>query len=505
MSTPSSGRQTFLCPNCGAKFEFGGNIAGRSGKCRRCGHLFTVPASTATAVATTAPKPASPPAPSRPQFISIACRVCQTRLSGRPDQVGKPLKCPDCGAMTVLKSPDPVKPKSLPSALEGAQYELWDADDAPLPSELIATQPKYVAVTCRLCGTLMHATADQIGTKLKCPDCGSLSVVSPLAEPRVPREVLVSDSEAYQLDEAFAPVERPPVIRTEYKGMLYEQEREAERARETAKAASGKPPRQRIDVRGRPILPRWPLLTGVLPFLFSRGVLVRWAALFAFGALDAAITAMSLPGLRGIGGSVVENSMGAISGVYFLMFSFVIGFIWLAALASIVITTITESSEGNAQISRWPTPVFTEWLGELAYLVIAGCAGAVPGGLIAQFSAANSPQRALWIAGSLWLCFPVAMLSQLDISSPFAVLSGTVLTSLARCPFSWLLFYVETGLLATVCVLATVFAGQLVLVLTLVIPLSIVAVFLYARLLGRLAWKLAETMPGAESSRSDEA
>ena len=31
-----------------------------------------------------------------------------------------------------------------------------------------------------------------------------------------------------------------------------------------------------IDVRGRPILPRWPLSSGILPFLFTSGVLVRW-------------------------------------------------------------------------------------------------------------------------------------------------------------------------------------------------------------------------------------
>ena len=40
---------------------------------------------------------------------------------------------------------------------------------------------------------------------------------------------------------------------------------------------TGKP--MEIDVRGRPIMPRWPLLTGILPFLFSSGVPVRWLAI----------------------------------------------------------------------------------------------------------------------------------------------------------------------------------------------------------------------------------
>ena len=206
--------------------------------------------------------------------------------------------------------------------------------------------------------------------------------------------------------------------------MLYEQEREAELAREAAKLAQGKKTRQQTDVRGRPMLPRWPLLSGVLPFMFSRGVPMRWAVFSSFGALVVALALASLPGLNGIGGSVVANSMGAISGLCFLTIAFVTGFIWLAAVASVVITIVTESSEGNSQISHWPTVNITEWFAELVYLLIAGSASAVPGGLIGQFVAPDSPQRALWIAGSVWLCFPVVLLSQLDVSSPFADLVG---------------------------------------------------------------------------------
>jgi hypothetical protein len=227
---------------------------------------------------------------------------------------------------------------------------------------------------------------------------------------------------------------------------------------------------------------------------------MRWAGLSAFGALNFALAMASLPGLSGIGGSVVANSMGAISGLCFLILSFVFGFIWLAALASVVITIVTESSEGNSVVSHWPTIDFTEWLAEMVYLLITGFSSAVPGGLIAQFVAPDSIQKALWIAGSMWLCFPVIMLSQLDLSSPFAVLSAKVLMSLARCPVSWLLFYLESGLLAAGCILATMFLGQLPLLLLIVIPLSMAALLLYSRLLGRLAWKLAETMPAADSA-----
>jgi hypothetical protein len=79
----------------------------------------------------------------QPDYIGVACRVCQTRLFGRLSQVGQELKCPDCGAMTVLKALTPEAEISPRPA--GEQYELWDADDAPLPVNC-AAQPKYIAV-----------------------------------------------------------------------------------------------------------------------------------------------------------------------------------------------------------------------------------------------------------------------------------------------------------------------------------------------------------------------
>jgi DNA-directed RNA polymerase subunit RPC12/RpoP len=503
MAVPPSNKQTFLCPSCGAKFEFGATMAGRSAKCQRCGHLFTVPKSATSSDRTAETKSEERVGKSMPEFVGVSCRVCQTRLFGRLNQVGQPLKCPDCGAQTILQPPVPEKAKSLPAALEGEQYELWDADAAPLPSDLIAAQPKYIAVICRSCRTLMHATEDQIGQELTCPDCRTRNLVVPPAEPKAPRSVLVPDHEAYQLDEAFAPTERPAVIQTQYKGMLHEQEREAEVAREDEKVARGKKPRRQTDVRGRPILPRWPLLTGIVPFLFSRGVPVRWLTLSAVAALGAVLALFGV-GSIGAGGGGSAGQLSAMGGVCFLAIACIIGILWSAALASVIITIVTESSEGNDQIQHWPPPGPAEWFPELIYVLMAAFVSAFPGWLIAQFVTPDATERALWTAGSVLFCFPVAILSQLDINSPFAVLSGKVLASLVRCPFSWLLFYLESGLLAAGCVLVAPFAkGALQLVVTLP-PLSIAAALLYSRLLGRLAWKLAETMPSADASDSGE-
>jgi DNA-directed RNA polymerase subunit M/transcription elongation factor TFIIS len=429
--------------------------------------------------------------------------VCQTRLFGRQNQIGQPLKCPDCGAETILKAPVPEKAKATPAALEGDQYELWDADAAPLPDEIRAAQPKYIAVVCRVCGTLMHATESQIGQELTCPDCATRTkVVSPPA-PRATRDVLASDSEDYQLDEAFAPVERPPVIQLEYKGMLYEQEREAELTRDAANAARGRKVRPTTDVRGRPIMPRWPLLSGFVPFLFSLGVLVRWFALSAIGGLAIVLGSFGI-GSIGAGDSEVSTDMSAVSGVYFLAIGCVIGIFWVAAFASIFIAVVTESSEGNDQVHHWPPPSPAEWLPELIYFLVAAFASSFPGWLLAQSVASDANTRALSVAGSAVLFFPIMMLSQLDIGSPFAIISRKVLASTVRFPFSWLLLYLESGLLVTGCILVHPFTAGALRIAALLLPLSVAAALVYARLLGRLAWKLAEAMPTVSADERND-
>src|SRR3972149_919879 len=124
MTTPASQILAVSCPGCGAHFQVAGEMAGRKGRCAKCGVVFRVPG----------------PATSGdvPQHVRVDCRVCQTLMYGRLDQVGQPLKCPDCGAQTIVPPPEKVPPKKPLSAMEGDQYELWGVDEAPSIAEMLA-------------------------------------------------------------------------------------------------------------------------------------------------------------------------------------------------------------------------------------------------------------------------------------------------------------------------------------------------------------------------------
>jgi DNA-directed RNA polymerase subunit M/transcription elongation factor TFIIS len=474
------------CPGCGAHFHVAGEMAGRKGRCAKCGVVFRVPGPATSGV----PQPRKPE--SVPQYVAVTCRVCQTLMYGRIDQVGQPIKCPDCGAQTIVPPPEKVRPKQPLAAMEGDQYELWGVDEAPSVAEMLSAQPKYIAVVCRMCQTLMHATEDQVGKKLKCPDCGTANVVPPPEAPAKTPSVLTRDEDDLQIDASLDPGERPAVIIPPRRLMLYEEERETERQRQAERRARGDKRGPQFDDKGRPVMPRWPLATRVLPFLFSRGVPVRWLALSvgAFLSLGVMLLALWL---------AAQGGFGAIGGMCCWAIGLISFIIWFAAFSAIVVTIVTESSEGADEVLRWPGPMMSEWLGELFYMFFACLVSPLPGWLIGRVVVEDPSARGLLFVGSVFVCFPVILLSQLDVGSAFAVASPRVIVSFVRLPGTWLMFYAEIAALVAVCVAVTITAALLPAVLVvLLVPLYVAAILLAARILGRLGWKLAETLPAKD-------
>jgi DNA-directed RNA polymerase subunit RPC12/RpoP len=490
------------CPSCGAHYDFPPSMAGRRGRCITCGTEFTVPAAGKS-------NESKPPIlfdeeekSSAPEYIAVECRVCQTRMYGRPDQVGQQIKCPDCGARSVVPPPPPPKRKNIPAAMEGEQYELWDAEEQPLPSQIVATQPKYIAIRCKHCDTLMYANEDQVGQTIVCPDCGKRHVVPLPAKPAAKPSVLASEAETPRLDPATAPGELPPFSPISTRGMDFEEEQEAAYSRAIEKSArTGKP--MEIDSRGRPVLPRFPLLSGILPFPFYSGCRERWAALtiglflwaglFIDGVPAWATWQGDPPGAMRAMGGLAETMIGAIAAI-----------IWLAAASNILIAIVSQSAAGADRIAEWPPMNFIMSMSEMLPVTVAAIFTAAPGWMLGRLVAQEPWQLALLTCGTLILGFPSTLLSQLAGNSTWDVIDLRVLGAMVRCPFSMMLFYLESACLAIVCVAAAVALFHYHYALPLVLaPLFVGLLILYARLLGRLGWRLSEVMP-PEVSEGEE-
>jgi hypothetical protein len=134
-----------------------------------------------------------------------------------------------------------------------------------------------------------------------------------------------------------------------------------------------------------------------------------------------------------------------------------------------------------------------DWFGDFFAFAVAAVMSGFPGWAVGYLLPIDPLLEIAIFAGSIVICFPIAVLSQLDIGSMWGVLSPKVAKSLVRCPFSWLTFFMLTGLLAFLCIAITFLAAQVQIGMVLIAaPLGTAAFILYARLLGRLAWRLAE-------------
>jgi DNA-directed RNA polymerase subunit RPC12/RpoP len=481
------------CPACGAHYDVPLSMAGRRGSCASCGAKIAVP-TVAAADTKSAASFDDEAEPAQPQYIAVECRVCQTQMYGRPDQVGKEVKCPDCGARTVVPPPPPPKRKNIPAALEGEQYELWDTDEQPLPSQLAAAQPTYIAVRCKHCDTLMYATEKQAGQTIACPDCGKRHVVPQPTKQAAKRSVLASDAETPRLDPAAAPGDRPLVLPLPKRGMDFEVDQDAAYARAREKSErTGKA--MEIDSRFRPVLPRFPLLTGILPFPFSAGCRERWAALTIGLLLWAWLIVDGVPAWATWKGDAA-GAMAAMGGLAETMLGAIGAILWIAAASNILIAVVSQSAAGADQIREWPPMNFIMSMSEMLPVSVAVVFTAAPGWMLGRLIAEEPWQLALMTGGSLLLGFPVTLLSQLAGNSTWELIELKVLGTMVRCPFSMILFYLESACLAVICAAAGLLAYQYHEYLPLAFaPLYALCLFLYARLLGRLGWRLTEAAP----------
>jgi hypothetical protein len=360
--------------------------------------------------------------------------------------------------------------------MHGQQYGLWGVDEAPLPAELAARQPKYFPVHCRVCDTRMQAQEKQVGTMLTCPDCGAKTVTPPAPVERPKPSVLAPEGEEYQLDEMQVLPERPTYVPHKVRQFTEQQQREEQLRQEYEK---------------RPELPRIPLLEGV-PRMLCRSPLPLFMLALAIAlALEVWFLANALANVQGIALFIVLLAWGTTT---------VFGALTLMAVSASWMAVLKESSEGNDRLYNPPGPIFVDWVGECFYVVFATSLAVAPGMLAWKYI----PQLPWWLGPGLaavgWLLlFPVFLLSQLENGSPMEFFSPKLAGTWLKCPGPWLLFYAESVVLVGGCGAAIVGLQILSPVLVVVsVSLASVTSFLYFRLLGRLGWWLAESLPFEE-------
>jgi DNA-directed RNA polymerase subunit RPC12/RpoP len=231
--------------------------------------------------------------------------------------------------------------------------------------------------------------------------------------------------------------------------------------------------------------PRWTFFSGVFGYPWRPQSLLPWTVLSLGIGLFGFFTLMIVNGIQS------GSREGAVMAGFFALAWF-----WLSILtgsyAAACVFAVTELTAYNYDDPYdWPEADWREriwhllWLGWCLLLAAAVVLG--PASMIFD----DLQARLLAIAIGVGLLGPILVLSTLETNSlvPF---SGPIWQSVVTQPGPWISFYVLGGLLTAACGIASAWAVSKMGMLAVFVlgPMWAAWVLLYARLLGRLAWRI---------------
>ncbi len=165
----------FPCPQCCSWLQAPRQAAGTRRRCPRCQFVLDVPRESRTPADTEAYAFSAGLVPAETSAgIWLTCPVCRTRMHATAGQIGRELKCPDCGHASVVPPPEPPpQQKAARPAVE--EYPLCEEVAGPLDAN--RRDAPMIRLYCGVCGTMMYATEAEVGKNLVCPDCGTATEV----------------------------------------------------------------------------------------------------------------------------------------------------------------------------------------------------------------------------------------------------------------------------------------------------------------------------------------
>ena len=233
----------------------------------------------------------------------------------------------------------------------------------------------------------------------------------------------------------------------------------------------------------RLVLPPRPFLVGTFGFPFSTGARGPTLVLTAL-SIVAGLLARESVALQASGDGRL-TFLGAIFTVGTVMMTAAC----LAYGAASAVAIVGDTANGCDRVTKWPGPVFLDWIGE-SLLVVCGLGAAAAAGIGTAWLLRESgrPNDGVAVLAS-FLLMPVVLLSMFDNDSMFDAISPRVFRTMWTCPDAWGAFYASTALVlgtaATILALALPRGGRWGVLLS--AAAFAVAWLIAFRLLGRLA------------------
>jgi uncharacterized CHY-type Zn-finger protein len=446
------------------------------------------------------------------QHFSVTCPLCQTAIHVSAEQIGQSLDCPNCLTSVEVKPPDGTAlsravdesepdrvagagaavdaPASLPTgaAVRSVRQAHREANPGEPSSRreaqvvekeratagtLVSMPPppddRYFAVVCPLCHTRLEATREQVGQSITCPDCRRPFEIKAPPPAIAKYRWTEDDGVELQIEPTF---ERPQI----------------EKPVLPAIDDKRKPRRSAAARRAKP-LPLERLVSGVADFLRYSNVWPRW-----LGYSIVLLIPLELLHF-GFNQPLNPNGTRSAGAVLALLAALVQLSVWFISICGILLTVIDDTSDGLDRVENWPERYLFNGVRPAAMIFFGLVLSVLPGGVICGAIGLEGDLSWVPIAISVLILFPFVLLSMLETDSALTPFSQNIWEGLHIAGEAWTATYGFSlaiwGLFAAIDWASKEFISVPEISSAIGALSFVAALFVYYRLLGRLAWILA--------------
>lgn len=392
--------------------------------------------------------------------IKVTCHTCHERLTTTAKPYARKLRCPECEGIINIPAYDPVEAEFLkklaePRNVDPGVYGISTSDDTKNDNISSITT---VTMKCPQCLSLLSPELRDDSWMDTCPDCLEEYRVPSRSEiPEKPKPVPIPDPGQYAPGEASKPT---PLNTHVYEHISH------------IRQVAVDPPPKRV------------YFSNVFNYPWTSHVWPRWVWTSIAWVISWVFVTITLQFLLSSGvGPVVAAMIGLPS--FWIVF-------WTLSYTSACGMTILEGTgSGQVVIDEWPEPDWREWGVNLMYVAFLGL---VAQGISLLMEPVAQFLPAPWLVSlvQVHLIYPIILLSALESGSIMWPVSVPLYQTLWSHGRYWVSYYLLAGALSAVYVTAVVFSimFESILCALWMGPLTAAFLFIQARLLGRLGWRV---------------
>lgn len=464
--------------------------------------------------------------------IQLNCPICQAMLSVSPDRAGERIACDQCGSRIKVpgqaatanedddwlrlesdlepspeperRTPEPERYPPGPELGDGDDFMLPDLSNIPLspltgprsvappplsesdlealsgfsdtedqkPAPMKRVEPTVAVdqsfrVTCPTCDSLTYAKPNQVGKRIRCPDCHAAMVVPPPPKvvPKYQPDIQAAATYNFQdSGEENLPSRPTDPFRKSADDLL----RAAEAAHVETEAEEWELPN----------FQQW--FSGLAKVFLDPvvGLHIFFLSLLAFLPTAVAVQYES---------SIIV--MGLFAG----------GAIFGALLVANGFAILQAVANGESEVSEWPLFDPMAWIGQMVIAIASVGVAAGPIWMVTHYIFQGGLVTVAMTMISLYLLYPIVLLSMLDEESILVPFSTDVTKSVMRAPDQWGAAYLASGILFfgmfLMFMIASVTGGSSPrLGAAIAIFVTVAGTFAYFGILGRLAYGIGHSV-----------